>query len=274
METTKITFQSDNSTLIWKSPITELDESASIICPPTHEVIFIKEGILEEIFNQGTYKPIKKAGIFKKSVKTPCEVIYANKSIEYNVNWGTPTRLDIIDPFSKMLVKYGACGKYTISIENTRRLYEKILSSNTVLTMQAIKEYFMDSLIYIVKTEISNLIIEQNVGFNEIYSYLEEVSSRITSKIQPEFARAGLKISDLTFTNIIIDDDVLDMMKGKTRDDFKADMYCPKCGKKINSDHLFCPFCGKDMSSLKRCDDCNNVYNEGDIYCMNCGKRL
>ena len=162
MEKNIITFKSNNDNLIWRSPVVEIDENTSIICPPTHEVIFIKEGMMEDIFNQGTHKPIKKAGLFKKAEKYQCEIIYVNNSREYNIFWGTPTRIDIMDPFSKMLVKYGACGKYTITVENTRRLYEKILSSNNVLTIDAIKDYFMDSLIFFVKKEISDLILENN----------------------------------------------------------------------------------------------------------------
>lgn len=277
MEHEKITFQSDNNTLIWKSPVVTLGEEDEILCPPTHEIIFIKEGMLEEIFNQGTYRPIRQKGLFKKDKRVSVEIIYVNKSIEFNVNWGTPTRLDIVDPFSKMLVKYGACGKYTISVENTRRLYEKILSSNKFLTIDAIKEYFKESIVYIAKTEISNMILEHNVGFNEIYSYLEEVSERIVGKIQPEFQRAGLKISGFTFTNIIIDDDDLNEIKAKTKMDAtqtKADMYCPKCGYHMDKSVKFCPECGANLSLLKRCSDCNNVVSNEDVFCMNCGKKL
>lgn len=274
MEKTKITFKSNNENLIWKYPIEEIDENVVIICPPTHEVIFIKDGVLEEIYNQGSHYPIKKPGLFKKSEKVSCEIIYVNKSIECNINWGTPSRLDVLDPFTKMLVKYGACGKYTIAIENTRRLYEKILSSNNTLTIDSIKEYFMDSLIYIVKTEMSNMIREYNVGFNEVYSYLEEVALRITNKIQPEFQRAGLKMLGLTFTNIIIDEDILEKFKNKEFVSESKDMYCPKCGNKIGLEHKFCPTCGHNLSNIKRCTECNNAVFEDDLYCMHCGKKL
>ena len=273
MEKNIITFKSNNDNLIWRSPVVEIDENTSIICPPTHEVIFIKEGMMEDIFNQGTHKPIKKAGLFKKAEKYQCEIIYVNNSREYNIFWGTPTRIDIMDPFSKMLVKYGACGKYTITVENTRRLYEKILSSNNVLTIDAIKDYFMDSLIFFVKKEISDLILENNVGFNMIYSYLDDVSERIVNKIQGDFNRAGIKICGLTFTNIIIDDEVIDKIKDKINND-EPMMFCPSCGKEVEVIHRFCPFCAKDLSSITKCPKCHGIINSDDIYCMSCGNKL
>lgn len=264
-----ITFNSNNETLIWKSPITNIDSETQIIVPPTHEALFIKNGVLEEIYNQGKYYPIKSKGLFKKNEEVIAEIIYVNKSIECYINFGTPTRIDILDPFTNSLVKYGACGRYSIMIENTRKLYEKVLSSDNTLTLNAIRNYFADTIIYYVKSEIANIILEKSIGFHLIYAYLDEVSERIVNKMKHDYERAGLKLTSLTFTSVNVSDD--DIKKAIER---KKDIYCPACGVGLEAHDLFCYKCGFSIRKIKRCSACNSIINEEDCYCMNCGKGL
>lgn len=267
MEKIKITYRGKNDLLIWKALENEIDERHVIICPPTHEVIFIKEGTLEEIYNQGSHMPIKNK-IFKKGQTALCEIIYVNKSIEFNIYFGTPSRLNIMNPYTNEITKLGASGTYSISIDNTRRLYEKILSNEDTLNIEKIKEYFTDSILYIVKKEISNLMMHDDVNFSNIYLYLDEVSTKILENLKNEFYRAGLSINKFQITNVIVDDDVI---KNTAKE---KNIYCPKCGTQNISSNKFCHSCGYNLSIILRCDECNNIVLENNLYCSNCGKKL
>ena len=50
-------------------------------------------------------------------------------------------------------------------------------------------------------------------------------------------------------------------------------MYCSNCGRELKEDALFCPYCGKSVNSIFFCSNCGGKLEKSEKFCPHCGAK-
>ena len=92
--------------LIWRQPEEDFNTNSTLIVMPGEEAIFIKGGIIEQTFDNGTYKlstenyPFisRLRNVFTGGISTfNCTVYFVRKSHSMEILWGTSSPIQVRD---------------------------------------------------------------------------------------------------------------------------------------------------------------------------------
>lgn len=239
----RITYSGENDILLFKNPGYYANKEIQVIVPPTHEVIVIKNGRMEESLKPGSTTIKNKNDLY--------EFIFVNMTNTCQLKWGTTSKVHLIDPKDNIPIDIGAYGKYLITMENQRKLTLKLLSDNE-LSLDNVSEYFRSKINYIFKESLVTKVIKDKINFFEIYNNLDELKKGILEELKPFFKDAGLNLIDFTIDNISLDDEGKKVIKSS---------YLEKSDIKLETEHKFCSNCGAKVSKT-------------DKFCKECGEKL
>lgn len=128
----------DGSLLIWRQPEEDFNTNSTLIVMPGEEAVFVKGGVIEQVFSNGTYKlstenyPVisRLRNAFTGGVSTfNCVVYFVRTAHSREIEWGTMSPIQYYDDtFGNLNVKsYGA---YKVSIGNAGLFLQKLLGNN------------------------------------------------------------------------------------------------------------------------------------------------
>lgn len=141
----------DGSLLIWRQPEEDFNTNSTLIVMPGEEAIFVKGGVIEQTFTNGTYKletqnyPFisRLRNAFSGGVSTfNCVVYFVKTAHTQEIDWGTMSPIQYFDEtFGNLNVKsYGA---FKIHINNPAQFLTKLIGNNVEFeTQQGLKKYF------------------------------------------------------------------------------------------------------------------------------------
>ena len=98
----------DGNLLIWRQPEEDFNINSTLIVMPGEEAIFIKGGVIEQTFDNGTYKlstenyPFisRLVNAFTGGVSTfNCVVYFVRKAHSMEILWGTDSPIQVRDYF-------------------------------------------------------------------------------------------------------------------------------------------------------------------------------
>ena len=108
-----IKYEGDNTELFKRISAEGLEPDAKLVVPETHNAILIKDGVLMDTLNSGSYEIFDQSSR-RKSKNVLVEVIYLSKTARLNVLWGTKSRFCFRDPETDVPVKVGAHGEFEV----------------------------------------------------------------------------------------------------------------------------------------------------------------
>lgn len=137
--------------LIWRQPEEDFNTNSTLIVMPGEEAIFVKGGVIEQVFTNGTYKlstqnyPIisRLQTAFSGGISTfNCVVYFVRTAHSEEIEWGTMSPIQYWDDtFGNLDIKsYGA---FKIKISNPAIFLTKLLGNNVDFeTQQGLRKYF------------------------------------------------------------------------------------------------------------------------------------
>lgn len=137
--------------LIWRQPEEDFNTNSTLIVMPGEEAIFIKGGVIEQTFTNGTYKLTTEnypfisrlRNAFSGGISTfNCVVYFVRTAHSQEIDWGTMSPIQYYDDtFGNLNVKsYGA---FKIHISNGAKFLTKLLGNNIDYeSQQGLKKYF------------------------------------------------------------------------------------------------------------------------------------
>lgn len=192
--------------LIYKYPSDSLVFGAQLIVQEGQKAIFVKGGMIADVFSAGTYTlTTENLPILKKFVnipfggKTPfsAEVYFINITVNINVNWGTTDPIQLIDPKYKVKLRIRAFGQMGIRVSDPTKFFGELIGGmpkSDLVKFDAVKKYFRGMLVQKVKTSIANCIITEKLSVLEISTQLERISNDVKTEIAPGFNEYGLSV--------------------------------------------------------------------------------
>ena len=205
--------------LIYKYPSEELVLGTQLIVQEGQVALFVKGGMVADIFYSGTYTlSTENLPILKGIVKLPfggntpfsAEIYFVNTTTRLDVHWGTIDPIQLIDPKYFIKLRIRSFGQMGLRILDAATMFKELIGGmqkNDVVKFDKIKEYYRGVLVVKVKSAIADAIITNKISALEISTRLEELSERVKSQIAPDFEAFGFSISNFFIQSINFPDE-------------------------------------------------------------------
>jgi len=191
--------------LIWRQPEEDFNTNSTLIVMPGEEAIFIKGGIIEQTFDNGTYKlstenyPVigRLRNAFTGGISTfNCVVYFVRKTHSMEILWGTSSPIQVRDKLLGIATKLRARGAYKIQVDNPQKLLTKLLGNNIPSLEQHnfLDTYFSNEFQGKIKASITHALNETQAELLGIEARIEELAEAVEPFLDTVFDDYGLKI--------------------------------------------------------------------------------
>lgn len=219
-----IKYEGGNNILVWKHPQEDFNASAQLIVHESQEAIIFKDGEASEPYTKGKYTiesdnipGIRRiVGLVTGGVSpNHCEVYFINKAYSMNVYWGTATPWTIQDPSLQIPFSMRAHGQFAVRVVNSKQLLLKLVGTMTSFTQKTIVDYFKGVFINRIKDHVSNVMINEHIGYAQINSRLSQLSEQVAPKLAPVMEKYGLALEEFAIESIsIVEDEAYAKIRG------------------------------------------------------------
>lgn len=200
---------------IWRQPEEDFNTNSTLIVMPGEEAIFVNEGIIEQVFDNGTYKlstenyPFisRLRNAFSGGISSFNSVVYfVRKSDSKELKWGTHTPIQVRDKAWGIMTDAKARGSYKIRVSDSGKLLTKLIGSNTnVESYEELEKYFANELQTKIKANISKFLNSYEKELIGIDAYIDEISKTILPSFEESLSEYGVKCVNFSIAGIDID---------------------------------------------------------------------
>jgi membrane protease subunit (stomatin/prohibitin family) len=206
--------------LIWCQPEEDFNTNSTLIVMPGEEAIFIKGGVIEQTFDNGTYKlstenyPFisRLRNAFSGGISTfNCVVYFVRKTHSMEILWGTSSPIQVRDKLLGIATKLRARGAYKIQIDNPQKFLTKLVGNNvtSMAQQELLDEYFANEFQSKIKASITRALNETQTELLGIEARIDEFSETVQPFLGEVFEDYGLKIIKFSIAALDVDDDEL-----------------------------------------------------------------
>lgn len=216
-----IKYEGDSDTLVWKHPIEDFNLGSQLIVHESQEAIFFRDGQALDTFAAGRYTlETQQLPILEKLYKLPTdtegtfhsEVYFFNLIHQMAIKWGTPEKVNFIEPMTGAPISLGARGVLNFRIANARKLLLRLVGTSGNLTRQQliedgeghIKDYFRSVIQLVVSTNLANIITSEKLDILQLDQQKMRLSAAMLDALQQSFDDYGLVISEFLVMGIML----------------------------------------------------------------------
>ncbi|MBR1758946.1 MAG: SPFH domain-containing protein [Lachnospiraceae bacterium] len=222
-----IKYEGDNTTFVWKHPIEDFNLGSQLIVHESQEAIFFKDGRALDLFGAGRYTlATQNLPILEELYKLPTntdevfhsEIYFINMTTQMGIKWGTDSKVRLFDPASGLHIELGACGNFSLHVNNSRKLVIKLVGATAELKQQdingstgigttAVTGKFKALIINKVKSNLARAIRENEINVLEIDEHIDTLSEQLKDVINETLDDYGLEMPEFYITSIMTPDD-------------------------------------------------------------------
>jgi membrane protease subunit (stomatin/prohibitin family) len=206
--------------LIWRQPEEDFNTNSTLIVMPGEEAIFIKGGVVEQTFDNGTYKlstenyPFisRLRNAFTGGISTfNCVVYFVRKAHSMEILWGTSSPIQVRDKLLGIATKLRARGAYKVQVDNPQKFLTKLIGNNINIFEQKelLDSYFANEFQSKIKSSITRALNETQTELIGIEAHLTEFSEVVEPYFSEVFDDYGLKMIKFSIAALDVDDDEL-----------------------------------------------------------------
>ena len=215
-----IKFEGGDDTLVYKFPAEDFNTHSQLIVHQSQEAIFFKDGKALDLFGPGKYTLYSEnIPLLRGIINIPtegvspfhCEVFFINKANSLNMEWGTSSRFQIIDPQFGIMLSIGASGALEFKINDSRKFLIKVVGTQNIVTNDQLMKYFKQKIVSRTKDSLATLLSE--VSYFNATTHLDEISEAIHKKLNEEFQDYGIELIDFYVSTLFAPDKDTDKLK-------------------------------------------------------------
>lgn len=216
-----IKYEGDADTLVWKHPIEDFNLGSQLIVHESQEAIFFRDGQALDLFSAGRYTlETQQLPILEKLYSLPTdtegtfhsEVYFFNLVSQMAIKWGTPEKINFLEPMTGAPISIGARGVLNFKIANARKLLLKLVGTGGKLTRQDlmedgeghIKNYFRSLIQLTVSTNLANIITAEKMDILQLDQQKMRLSAAMLNAIQSSFEEYGLVVTEFLVMGIML----------------------------------------------------------------------
>lgn len=159
------------NTLCFKVPYEDFNIGSQLIVAEYEEALFMKDGLIEEVFGPGKYTLTTENYPFLTKFLSKfltggvsaynCKVYYINKSHHLELKWGTGSAVRVIDPVWGIEVHVQARGAYTAVIKDGKKFFLKMVGANISADEKDIVKNFRTAFIQHITDQLAEYLTSQ-----------------------------------------------------------------------------------------------------------------
>lgn len=205
---------SDGNLLVCKHQEENFNTNSTLIVASSEEAIFIKNGIIEQVFENGTYNLTTENYPFISDLRNTftgnknsfnCNVYFIRKAHSLEIKWGTDSPIQLRDPVLDIATSVRARGAYKIQIEESSRFLLKLLGHNVnCLEQNSLNNYFINEFQQHIKTALTSSIIALNKEILGINAEQNTLAKKIIPDLQNILNDYGIKLIVFSIAGIDI----------------------------------------------------------------------
>ena len=216
-----IKYEGDADTLVWKHPIEDFNLGSQLIVHESQEAVFFRDGQALDLFSAGRYTlETQQLPILEKLYSLPTdtegtfhsEVYFFNLVSQMAIKWGTPEKINFLEPMTGAPISIGARGVLNFKIANARKLLLKLVGTGGKLTRQDlmedgeghIKNYFRSLIQLTVSTNLANIITAEKMDLLQLDQQKMRLSAAMLNAIQSSFEEYGLVVTEFLVMGIML----------------------------------------------------------------------
>ena len=207
-----IQYEGGNETFIWKHPLEDFNTGSQLIVHENQEAVFFMNGQALDLFGPGRHtletQNLPLVGKFFKAPTggvTPfhCEVYFINKVEQLAIKWGTPSKLEYVEPQYGFPIQIGASGEMSLRVEDSRKLLVKIVGTEQGINQQGFVQKMQAFLVTRIKNHLASYIKQEKINIFEIDEHLLRISESLHGIFQPDFMDYGVSMERFFVTTIV-----------------------------------------------------------------------
>ncbi len=208
-----IRFDGQNTDLLWRICGDNLNPNVQISVPTTHDVIIIKDGSSVNIYHGGLYKvftEVKKGflGFGKKVDATTADVIFVNKTVKVQIDWGTRTPILMRDPLTDIPVHVRGNGVFEFSVYDTEKFYMNFVGMDRHFSVDTLKDRLLERIMGNFVNIVSATLREQKLSYADLQMSQAYLNEAFPEKLNKMFIEDyGIKICSFTISAIGLSED-------------------------------------------------------------------
>ncbi len=185
---------------------------AKLTVRPGQMVVFVNEGKIADVFNEGLYTlstsnmPIlTKLKSWKYGFESPFKVDIYFFSVDEKIEqpWGTPSKIAIKDPEFGIL-RVGANGYYNYKIEDPATFLSKLVGTDREFTTLECRKQLNSEF----TMSFTDFFAESKITLFDAYANVKEFSEDVFNDVKGNFAKYGLRLVSFNLREIRIPEKV------------------------------------------------------------------
>jgi membrane protease subunit (stomatin/prohibitin family) len=203
--------------IIWRQPEEDFNTFSTLVVMPGEEAIFIKGGIIEQTFDNGTYRlstenyPFigRLRNAFTGGASTfSCVVYFVRKAHSMEILWGTASPIQVRDRLLGIATKLRARGAYRIQVDNPQKFLTKLVGSSmaSVGQQELLDDYFANEFQGKIKSTLTRALNETETELLGIEARMGEFAEAVEPLLGEVFEDYGLRLIKFSIAALDVDD--------------------------------------------------------------------
>jgi len=202
--------------LIYRHPNEALVSGSIIRVYESQEALFLKDGVIQAILPPGPHTVDSQVMPFLSSLMNlpfggkkayAAEVWFVNKSVQFDIPWGTPSKMLVTDPATSVPLSVSANGTISIKVIDSRNLFVNMVGQVPNFTLDNLKTKTKSIVIARTREVLQKYANESGKSFIDISGSTSEIGDLMREAIHNEFERYGLSLEGCYFRDIVVDKD-------------------------------------------------------------------
>lgn len=205
--------------LIWRQPEEDFNTNSTLIVMPGEQAVFIRDGSIEQIFDNGRYTlstdnyPFisRLRNAFTGGISTfNCVVYFVRTAHSAEIRWGTDSPLQVRDKLLGIATKVRARGSYKVTVGDPGVFLTKLIGNNIAFeTQDGLNKYFASQFQGKIKATLTDALNKTDTELLGIEARLEEFADEVRPYFQRVLDEYGLSCEQFVISAMDIDDDEL-----------------------------------------------------------------
>ncbi|MGO5149819.1 SPFH domain-containing protein [Bifidobacterium boum] len=214
-----IQFEGDPSVVVWKSPVENFNYGSQLIVDENHYAVLLIEGHTE-VFGAGPHTLETQNLPFLGSIQNiatagktpfPCKVYFVNKTQTMDLNWGTDSKLQVMDPKYGLILNLRLHGNLSYCVGDStvsvKKLMEKMSGFVTSFGSDAVVKKMRGIISSRVTDTVAKFFATSGIDFFTANAHLLELSEKVKEPLSQTFDDYGLDLTQFFMETMTTDNE-------------------------------------------------------------------
>lgn len=212
--------ESMGNMLCYKVPCEDFNNGSQLIVAEYEEALFMKDGIIEEVFGGGKYTLTSENFPFLTTLKSTlisggvsaynCKVFYISKQHHLELKWGTSEPVNVLDPMWQTYLHVQARGAYTVAVKDAKKFFLKFVGANVAASEQDIIRNFRTAFVQNISDELAAYLTAGSEEIIVVCNKKKALADELIGTLNYVLDEYGMELVNFYIENIgVVDDENL-----------------------------------------------------------------